>query len=669
MSSITPLPYTVGNIVFQTFFTTNIIMNFINNTHDVTSFETTVKRRVIDLSTNVTFSEGFFGLNQLNVGGLLYNSGGVTLVTNRGGGMSFPYGNRTSLRVIIDLVHPTTGAFQSNYGTYTLNLPTPLSNASINASSTTVNLNASTILTASASGASGIYTYQWKRNNVNVSNATLSTYTIFNNYLSQTDLSYNYSCVISSGSETLTTSQLLITIKGYGLPVAGTPSATKSSFYFYESTTLSLPTLTGGKPTYNYQWLVDGSNNVSGATSASYTISNHTETSQVTKQYTCRVTDAAGSVTTSSAVPITFLVAATAASTTASVGSGQYANIGGKPNGVLASIIGGSTINPPIQAGSFGVSANGIIPPSGVTKTYIELKSSSVNIPGIQESVEFVLDKFDVNGAPLASVLGTASTYSTIPFTCDISKSFMVVWGGSTPPTRTAFYNASDNTITYYKADNITLQATSDYSIVMVNNGVTGGKRSFTYTGPNSSTYMLVVAVNAALPCFVAGTRILTPAGEKLVENLKTGDIILSADGRKLPVTMYSTKIAKTTKENAPYLIPTNAFRSHFPPQDITLSPKHAIQSGKGIWEIPQFAEERFPAIQKTCVGESVTYFHIELPNFFTDNVIANGSVCESLGANAQKLIPKGTSLYTFKKKLNGFVRYSPTSTSKSKSV
>ena len=72
----------------------------------------------------------------------------------------------------------------------------------------------------------------------------------------------------------------------------------------------------------------------------------------------------------------------------------------------------------------------------------------------------------------------------------------------------------------------------------------------------------------------------------------------------------------------------------------------------------------------KTKIGEAVEYFHIELPNFFTDNLIANGSVCESLGANAQKLIPKGTSLYTFKKKLNGFVRYSPVaSTSKSHSL
>jgi hypothetical protein len=186
---------------------------------------------------------------------------------------------------------------------------------------------------------------------------------------------------------------------------------------------------------------------------------------------------------------------------------------------------------------------------------------------------------------------------------------------------------------------------------------------SFTYNIPSGGQ-------STNIPCFVAGTRILTPVGEKLVENLRTGDIVITADGRKAVATIYSTKIAKTTKENAPYLIPANTFRPHFPPQDICLSPKHAIQSGKGIWEIPQFAEGRFPAVQKTRIGESVTYYHIELPNFFTDNLIANGSVCESLGAKVQSALPKGQALYSFNKKLNGFTRYNPeeaTATKKTK--
>jgi hypothetical protein len=213
-----------------------------------------------------------------------------------------------------------------------------------------------------------------------------------------------------------------------------------------------------------------------------------------------------------------------------------------------------------------------------------------------------------------------------------------------------ATYNPSETpAIVTYNSATLTLTSTS------------GGRSYFTYVGPNSETIVIVNPSGVSgIPCFVAGTRILTPAGEKLVESLRTGDMVVTADGRKVPATIYSTRIAKTTKETAPYLIPANAFAAHFPPQDITLSPKHAIQSGKGIWEIPQFAEGRFPAVQKTRVGEAVTYYHIELPNFFTDNLIANGSVCESLGAKAQQALPKGKPLYSFNKKLGGFTRYTP---------
>jgi hypothetical protein len=42
--------------------------------------------------------------------------------------------------------------------------------------------------------------------------------------------------------------------------------------------------------------------------------------------------------------------------------------------------------------------------------------------------------------------------------------------------------------------------------------------------------------------------------------------------------------------------------------------------------------------------------------------LIANGSVCESLGSKVQKMLPKGKALYTFNKKLGGFIRYNPMS-------
>jgi alpha-tubulin suppressor-like RCC1 family protein len=534
----------------------------------------------------------------------------------------------------------------------------PLIAAIVNATKLTINPNESTTLSASITGGIEPFTYQWLLNGNEISGATSATYTIAGH--SETSLTTKqYSCrVIDSTNASSTSSAITITFSKPPI-IINAITATKLNIYPNESTTLSVSFADGYEP-FTYQWLLNG-NEISGATSATYTIAGHSETSLTTKQYSCRVIDSTNASSTSSAITITFLI-----HNTTFVPEDSFISIMDIENnlkGIISSVSSGITVNPPLTSGSFTLEANGVTPPAGVVKTYLEIKQSSINIPGVEEVVEFIVDKFDANNDPVQSILGNASTYSTIIFNLDISKSFIIVWGGSTPSTRTVFYDGLNNTIQYYGTNNTTLQETSPYDIMLLNNGVVENKISFSYIGPNSSTYMLIIPSSLSLiPCFVSGTRILTPTGEKLIENLCTGDAVLTADGRKVFATIYTTKIAKTTNETAPYLIPANAFRPHFPPQDITLSPKHAIQSSKNTWEIPQFAEKRFPVIKKTRIGEAVTYYHIELPNFFTDNLIANGSVCESLGSKVQKMLPKGKALYTFNKKLGGFIRYNPMS-------
>jgi hypothetical protein len=294
---------------------------------------------------------------------------------------------------------------------------------------------------------------------------------------------------------------------------------------------------------------------------------------------------------------------------------------------------------------------NAYTPPPGQGIVTLAAKLIESTISSGVTSLNFDVDKYKSDGSKYNSILGNASTYGTILFDISANRSFGINWVNSLGTTynNIASYNLLNNEIkTTY---NTTLTYTTS-----------NGRNYFTYTGPNSQTIILINQIGASgVPCFVSGTRIMTPTGERLVEDLRSGDMIVSADGRIIPATVYSTNIAKTTQENAPYLIPANAFSANFPPQDIILSPKHAIQSRKGVWEIPQFAESRYRAIKKTNIGEAVEYFHIELPNFFTDNLIANGSVCESLGSKAQAQL-NGKALYTFNKKLGGFTKYNPIS-------
>jgi len=130
-------------------------------------------------------------------------------------------------------------------------------------------------------------------------------------------------------------------------------------------------------------------------------------------------------------------------------------------------------------------------------------------------------------------------------------------------------------------------------------------------------------------PCFVAGTQILCPSGYKAVEDLQSGDHVLTADRRSVPVKLYSFTI-KATADTAPFRIAAHALGPGFPKRDLHVSPRHAIKDIKGRWQIPKYLAYHNKQIQQYGVGESVTYYHVECPNFYKDNLIAEGTEVES---------------------------------------
>jgi hypothetical protein len=184
---------------------------------------------------------------------------------------------------------------------------------------------------------------------------------------------------------------------------------------------------------------------------------------------------------------------------------------------------------------------------------------------------------------------------------------------------------------------------------------------SFTVTATNSYGDSDASAV-AAMPCFPAGTRILTPAGYRAVETLKQGDIVTTAAGLTVPVIVYSRCIKMATKATAPYIIPAHSFGRNAPRAELRLSPLHAFQTAKGVWQIPRFAAETNKKVQQYGLGESVTYYHLECPNFFRDNLVVDGCVVESF---AGKQVPVGLTVYTPSRRLGGYTRVSEPSTSK----
>jgi hypothetical protein len=134
--------------------------------------------------------------------------------------------------------------------------------------------------------------------------------------------------------------------------------------------------------------------------------------------------------------------------------------------------------------------------------------------------------------------------------------------------------------------------------------------------------------------CFTASSQLLTPTGYVKAHTLRTGDLLVTADGRQVPVKVY-TFVHKVDKTSAPFLIPKNSLAPNVPVADLRLSPWHAISLGNGLWQKPQTAVEIKPgSVTQYDIGKNVQYYHFEAPNYFTDNFYCDGTVVESFGAN-----------------------------------
>jgi hypothetical protein len=151
---------------------------------------------------------------------------------------------------------------------------------------------------------------------------------------------------------------------------------------------------------------------------------------------------------------------------------------------------------------------------------------------------------------------------------------------------------------------------------------------------------------------------VLTPKGYVPIEKLQSGDTVLTADKRSVPIKMYSYTIAKATKENAPYKISAGALGLGLPKNDIRVSPRHAVKDYKGRWQIPKYLGMK--AIQYG-VGDAVTYYHIECPDYYRDNLIVEDTEVESY-KSIQGYVGV---VYMWNKSLGGWDRISPNAMSK----
>ena len=155
---------------------------------------------------------------------------------------------------------------------------------------------------------------------------------------------------------------------------------------------------------------------------------------------------------------------------------------------------------------------------------------------------------------------------------------------------------------------------------------------------------------DALVPCFVAGSQILTATGYRNIEDLQIGDLLKTADGRYEPIRWIgkkslSSNLLRGNPELRPIRIAAGALGKNTPKLDLMVSPQHRMVVRSKISERMfgpidvMISAKRLldlPGVDRIVDSAPVTYFHVLLDNH--EVIIANGARTESLLAGPQAM-------------------------------
>jgi len=132
-------------------------------------------------------------------------------------------------------------------------------------------------------------------------------------------------------------------------------------------------------------------------------------------------------------------------------------------------------------------------------------------------------------------------------------------------------------------------------------------------TGPGAE---IVLADDTSLPCFAAGTNILTPSDYVPVEHLNPGDHVITESGAALPIRWIgwrNIEFSRHPRPDAvrPIRIETGAIASGVPSRPVILSPDHALFLERQLVPVKLLINGATITRDETC--RLITYFHIEL--------------------------------------------------------
>ncbi|MBN9508383.1 MAG: Hint domain-containing protein [Alphaproteobacteria bacterium] len=131
--------------------------------------------------------------------------------------------------------------------------------------------------------------------------------------------------------------------------------------------------------------------------------------------------------------------------------------------------------------------------------------------------------------------------------------------------------------------------------------------------------------------CFLEGTRIATPEGERFVQELVAGDLVLTADGRAVPVRWLGRSVVSRAFADPMTVLPVRvkagALAEAVPVRDLLVSPGHALLV-EGVLAHAGALVNGSSIVREPEVPPVFTYYHVELDEHAL--LLAEGAAAES---------------------------------------
>jgi hypothetical protein len=234
--------------------------------------------------------------------------------------------------------------------------------------------------------------------------------------------------------------------------------------------------------------------------------------------------------------------------------------------------------------------------------------------------------------------------------TAGSTGSIEVTGGGSVLQNGSTFTIGGTGTLyTYvgYYLDGTTLVVVGSYTsgnqthyATFYPGGATPTTNTFFQINPVSTSGSTWVNVGTGqLECFLEGTMIATPDGQKAVETLRPGDLVLTLDGAAMPVRWIGhapvAGLFADPERVQPIRVKAGALDENVPARDLLVSPGHAVLMD-GVLVNASALVNGASIVRETRMPERFSYYHLELDAHAI--VMAEGAPAETYLASVERV-------------------------------